>query len=160
MTLSLLITFLLMSVPSAGGQPPAWNWARVVSLPSGTDVVISKVGDGQTMSGRIMQADEFTVTVQNPRTHHQEAVAREDVLEISTAKRTSPGKRGLGLIAALGGAVGGAYAGAHVGAKVGGCGAENLGCMSVGMTAGAAGGAIGAFRAVTRTQRVLIYRRP
>ena len=149
-----------LAAVQSGGTPAESNWSRVRGLASGTDVVVTVQGS-KPARRRMVQADESTLTVQNPSTQGVEAIAQGDVLEIRTeARRLSSKRKALGLLGGLGGVIGGAFVGAYVGKKVGGCDAENLGCMGVGMMAGVVGGAVLGYRAVTSTKGDLIYRAP
>jgi hypothetical protein len=160
MPLSLaLIASLVLSTAPVGAQVPTSDWARVVTIASGTAVVVT-VQNSKPVRRRIVHADESTLTVLNPSTQVAEAVARGDVLEIRTEGRLSDRRRALGLLGGLGGAIGGAFVGGMVGGKLIGGDGEDLGGVAVGMFAGVVGGAVLGYRAVTRTKGDLIYRAP
>ena len=75
-----------------GGTFSRSDWARVVAIASDTDVVVTVQGS-KPVRRRIVYADEFTLTVMNPRTHVAEAIARAGVLEIRMGERRLSGRR-------------------------------------------------------------------
>jgi len=155
-----LISSLVTSTAPVGAQAPTSDWARVVSIPSGTAVVVT-VQTSKPVRRRMVQADESTLTVLNPRTQVAEDIARSDVLEIRTETKLSDGRKALGLLGGLGGAIGGAFVGGMAGVKLlGGRSGEDLRGLGVGMMAGMVGGSVLGYRAVTRTKGDLIYRAP
>jgi hypothetical protein len=148
-----LIPSLVLSGAPVRAQASTSDWARVVAIAPGATVVVT-VKNATPVRLRIVQADEFALTVVNPRTQRAEAIARGEVLDA----RPSDKRRALGLLGGLGGAIVGALFGGMAGSAF--CRSENLSCMMVGMNVGMVGGAVVGNRAVTRTKGDVIYRAP
>jgi len=138
-----------------GGKSARSDWARVVTITSDTDVVVTVRGSKPARC-TFVQADESALIVRTGRWQVVQTIARGDVQEIRTGP--SGRRRALGLLGGLGGAIGGAYVGVKVGSA--GSDAEDLRGSSLGGMAGLVGGAVLGYRAVTRTKGDLIYSAP
>jgi hypothetical protein len=134
------------------------GWARVVAIPPGTDVVVTLM-TGRVRRSRFIQASESAIWLRSRSSLHAESFTRDEVTEMRVEDTLTSKRRALGLLGGIAGAVGGAFVGGLAGATLlGGQGQEDLGGLGIGMTIGTVGGAVVAYRTITRRTSVLVFR--